>query len=135
MDNYSEEAKLRTESNGPAQDPFILTIRQRRLRLLTGVILAVIAILIIISYVSPFFHPIAPAITTDKIRRAFKVQALLIWCYYSFCFLMTFSLVIIAWLYTREVRYQMLMARRDIFRDMAKTAPGEIEPETLINDK
>ena len=134
MDELSKNQE-EIEDRDVTNDPFILTIRQRRLRMITGIILAIIAVMIIVSLISPFFHPAAPAIMTEKVRRAFKVQAMIIWFYYSICLLLSFSLVIIAWLYVREVRLQLLMARRDIFREMSRSAPESVDPTILIDDQ
>lgn len=114
-------------------NPFELNLRQRRLKVLTFVIIGVIAFLLIVSIFHPFFHPTPPAILTEKIRKALKVQALLIWLYYSTCLMLSFFLVIIAWLYTREVRDQLLAARKTIIRE--STSPIARTIDTSPSDE
>ena len=92
-------------------DPFAPNLRQQRLRVITYIIIGIIAVMLFVSVVHPFFHPTPPAVMTEKIRRAFKVQVLMIWLYYSTCLLLSFLLIIIAWLYTREVRFQLINER------------------------
>ncbi|MEP6755279.1 MAG: hypothetical protein ABJA67_07250 [Chthonomonadales bacterium] len=108
-------------------DPFAPNLRQRRLRVITYIVIGIIATMLCVSVVHPFFHPTPPAMMTEKIRRAFKVQALIIWLYYSTCLLLAFLLVIIAWLYTREVRFQLINERMKMLQ--ATTMGSGKKPE------
>jgi hypothetical protein len=112
-----------TSDNGSApasaRVPFRLTLRQRRLRTATAVILGVIALMIVFGNAHPFFHPHPPAALTPHLRRLFGVRMLLILSYWTVCLLFTVGLVVLAWLDVREIRLHMMMARRDIWRELA----------------
>ena len=110
--------------------PLPLTPRQRRLRYLTVIVLAVIATMFVVGMTHPFFnltpppaltdaaHPLAPAVLKTT-RNAFAVKLLMIGVYWAACILLTLFLPVFAWLYTREIRIQELIARRDIWRGVA----------------
>jgi len=98
---------------------FTLSMRQRRLRVLTLVILAFIVLMIVYGMTSPFFHLHPPALLSHHLRRAFALRAMFILGYWTVCILLACSLFFIAWLDIRELRLQTLMARRDMWRDIA----------------
>ncbi len=112
----------------PARFP--LTLRQRRLRYLTYIVGGVIAVMIVVGFTHPFFnmtpstaladpaHSLAPA-ALKSMRKAFAAKLLLTGVYWAVCILFTLLLPIFAWLYTREIQLQELMARRDIWRDVS----------------
>jgi hypothetical protein len=99
-----------------------LSPRQRRLRVITAIVFIVLGVMIFVGFSHPFFHPVVPPFASLAVRRAFAVRALFIMLYWSICFVLLFSLVIVAWLDYREIKLKMLMARRDIFRDIADRA-------------
>ena len=109
----------------PVDQAFQLTPRQRRLRMVTLVVLAFIFVMLAFAWFHPFFHPVRPPILTDRVRRALAAQGLLILGYYSIVFLLAMSLVVIAWLYVRDVRLQLLMAQRDIWKEMIERREAE----------
>ena len=99
-------------------DPLALTPRQRRLRVLTVVILAAVILMIIVGLTHPFFRPTRPPVLTDQVRRALQAKVLIVGFYWIFCALLATSLFILAWLDLREVRRKLLLARRDMWKDI-----------------
>jgi hypothetical protein len=99
--------------------PFGLTPRQRRLRVVTLILLGFIVVMIAFSQLHPFFHPVAPHIMTTRSRRALAAQYMLILGYYSVIFLLALSMLVLAWLYIRDIRVQLALARRDIWQKLA----------------
>jgi hypothetical protein len=97
---------------------FTLTPRQRRLRVWTLLILAVIAMMIIFAMVHPFFRLQPPLTVTPTIRKALAVKGLMILGYWTICLALTMSLILLAWLDLREIRRKILMAQRDIWKDI-----------------
>lgn len=111
-----------SESPSPSSSPperFELTLRQRRLRMLTTIILLVIFVMILIGATQPFFHFAPPPHMTPKVRKAMAVKAMIVLSYWTVCFILAACLPIIAWLDVREVRLKMAVARRDIWREVA----------------
>lgn len=115
-----------------------LTPRQIRLRYLTLIVVGVIILMIVAGVLHPFFRMTPPAALTDRvhplpapelrvIRRAFAAKLLVIGLYWAACMLLTLLLPIFAWLYTREIHLQELMARRDIWREVAGNKGSEPE--------
>ncbi len=102
----------------PAIDPLALTPRQRRLRVLTILILAAVIAMIFVGMTHPFFRPLRPAVMTPQLEKAIKVKILTIGFYWISCTLLTTSLFIFAWLDLREVRRKLLYARRDMWKDI-----------------
>ena len=107
-----------------------LTPRQIRLRYLTYIVLCVIAVMIVVGFTHPFFNLTPPSALTDHlhpqppdvlkpIRKAFAAKLMLIGGYWSVCVVLTLLLPVMAWLYTRDIQLQELMARRDIWRDIS----------------
>ena len=117
----------------PAPSPipasFGLTPRQRTLRRVTLMLLLIIAIMIGFGMMHPFFHLHPPHVMTPTVRKALAVRGLLILFYWTICLLLACSLVFVAWLDLREVRLRMLMARRDIWRNMAGRSRQDDPPE------
>ena len=102
----------------PSDRLFQLTLRQKRLRSITLLVIGVIFVMLAFAWFHPFFHPIGPVVLTERARRALAVQGLFILGYYAIVFLLALFLVVIAWLYARDVRVQLLMAQRDIWKEM-----------------
>ena len=111
----------------PVSVPLGLTPRQRTLRIVTLVLLLVIAAMIAFGMTHPFFHLPRPAYMTPTLRKALAVRGLMILVYWTACLLLTCGLFLVAWLDLREVRLKMLMVRRDIWREMAGR-PREDDP-------
>jgi hypothetical protein len=109
-----------TESQTPRRIArFPLSPRQRRLRIYSFVIIGFIAAMIIFAMMHPFFRPSHPPVLTEAVRRALVVKTLFIMGYWTICFLLLFSLLIIAWLYTREIMRQLMVERARIWREIA----------------
>ena len=104
----------------PASIPFALTQHQRRLRTITAVLLLFIVAMIVFGVTSPFFHIARPVIMTPVIRKRLAVRGLAIMAYWTVCILLALSLLLVAWLDLREVRRKLLVARRDIWKDIAE---------------
>lgn len=98
---------------------FPLTPRQRRLRLYSFMIIGCIAAMIIFAMMHPFFRPSNPPVLTETVRRALIVKTLFIMGYWTICFLLLMSLLVIAWLYTREIMRQLMVERARIWREIA----------------
>jgi hypothetical protein len=116
------------ENQRPARLP--PTPRQLRLRYMTWIVLGVIVLMIAVGMLHPFFHmkppaalvqrpPALPANELRAIKQAFAAKLLLIGLYWAACIVLTLLLPVFAWLYTREIHLQELMARRDIWREVA----------------
>ena len=105
-------------SSDARPDPLRLTPRQRRLRVLTLIILATVILMIAVGLIHPFFHPSRPTVMTPHIRRAIQAKILIVGFYWITCALLTTSLFLLAWLDLREVRRKLLLARRDMWKDI-----------------
>ena len=117
-------------SDASAKPRFELTARQRRLRVLTFVILGAIALMLAFSYGHPFFHPVRPPVLTDRMRKALAVQYMMILGYYTVVFIFAMSLLLIAWLYIRDIRVQLLIAQRDIWQEIKDRQAAERETKS-----
>ena len=106
------------ESSNPPADRFSLSPRQRRLRVITLLILVGVILMIVVGLTHPFFRPVRPAVLTPRIARALKVKILIIGLYWISCSLLTASLFLMAWLDLREVRRKLLRARREMWKDI-----------------
>ena len=106
------------ESEQPKPDILALTPRQRRLRVLTFVILAAVLIMLVVGLTHPFFRPTRPPVMTEQIKKAIQVKILMVGFYWISCALLTTTLFILAWLDLREVRKKLLLARRDMWKDI-----------------
>lgn len=107
-------------SEQPPGPAFELTPRQKRLRTLTLVILVAIVAMIVFASLHPFFHPVRPPVLTGRVRKALAVQGMFILAYLAVVFAMVLSLVIIAWLYAREIRVQFALAQRDLWKGIVE---------------
>ena len=112
-------------SEEPSSPALELTPRQKRLRTVTVVILFFILAMLAFSLYHPFFHPAKPHVLTDKVRKALAAQGMMILGYYTVVFALAISLLFIAWLYAREIRLQLLMAQRDIWKDIVERQAEE----------
>jgi cell division protein FtsL len=109
-----------TESRSPRRiSGFPLTPRQRRLRLYSFVIIGFIVAMIIFAMTHPFFRPSHLPVVTETARRALIVKTLFLMGYWTICFLLLLSLLVIAWLYTREIMRQLMVERARIWRELA----------------
>lgn len=97
---------------------FTLTPRQRRLRVVTLLILVTIAVMIIFAMTHPFFRIQPPPTVTPAIRKALAVKGLMILGYWTVCLALTMGLILVAWLDLREIRRKIVMAQRDIWKDI-----------------
>ena len=57
---------------------------------------------------------------TERLRKAFAVQGMFILGYASIVFSLAISLLVIVWLYVREIRLQLLIAQRDIWKNIVE---------------
>jgi hypothetical protein len=110
---------------------FDLTPRQKRLRTLTFAIMFFIGAMLVLAMTNPFFHPHRPPVLTETTRKALAAQGLLILGYYTICFILALTLLVIAWLYLRDVRVQLALAQRDMWRQIADSAAN---PEDLSEE-
>jgi polyferredoxin len=118
-----------SDSSVPTQK-FDLTPKQKRLRTLTFAIMLFIAAMLVFAVSHPFFHPHRPPHMPETVRKALAVQGILILGYYTLCFILALSLLVIAWLYLRDVRIQLALAQRDMWRQIADNAKNpEDSPE------
>ncbi len=138
---------------GPAGQGFDLrlTLRQRRLRVLTAVVLALIVGMVAFGARHPFFRSAGqPAVralarqavaarragapvarSAERARRAVAVRLAFIGAYWSVCFLLSGVLLVLAWLDVREVRRKLLAARMSMMRTGASNeaeAPASSAP-------
>ncbi len=70
----------------------------------------------------PFFHIVHPLVLTPRLRRAIAVKGVLILGYWTLCFMLTLSLLLVAWLDVREVRRSVLREQRDMWQEIAEQA-------------
>lgn len=117
-----------------------LTPRQRRLRVITALLLILIVGMVGTGILHPFFRSLAPPEALEKVRqermaeqqarqsgvppppmspqrRAVTVKLIFLYFYWTLCFLLALSLVVVAWLDLREVRRKLLTARRDLWKE------------------
>lgn len=97
---------------------FALTPRQRRLRVVTLLLLAAIAMMIIFAMTHPFFRIEPPPTITPTVRKALAVKGLMILGYWTVCLALTMGLILMAWLDLREIRRKIVMAQHDIWKDI-----------------
>jgi hypothetical protein len=127
---------------------FRLTPRQRRLRVVTAVILTVVVCMVGVGMKHPFFHRLAappvqqlareaytakrehrlPRPEAARASRVVKLKLLTIYLYWTAFFLLASSLFVIAWLDIREVERQLASARRDIWRQAGSPPPDAPRP-------
>jgi hypothetical protein len=124
---------------------FRLTLRQRRLRVLTGLVIVMIVGMVGFGTRHPFFRSAGspgvralareaviarregrePAPDAERARRAAAVRVAVIGAYWCGCFALSGVLLILAWLDVREIRRKLVEAQRVLARsDPAQdTAP------------
>ena len=112
------------QSNTPLDLP--LTLAQRRHRQITLVLLVVIMVMIVVGLRHPFFDLRIHATMTPLVRKALAAKGIVIMGYWTVCILLALGMILIAWLEFREIQRKLLMARRDVFRDLAgrSSKPG-----------
>jgi len=114
-----------------------LTPRQKRLRVATALLLGLIVVMVGMGIMHPFFRSVAAPDVIERVRREIQaermagsapkpysperraviVKLIVLYSYWTLCFLMALSLVVVAWLDLREVRRKLLMARRDMWKE------------------
>ena len=106
---------------------FHLTPRQRRHRMITVILLIVIGVMIAIGVTQPFFDLRIHGPLTPVVRKAVAAKGIMIMGYWTVCFLFAVGLLIVAWLEYREIQRKLLVARRDVWRELAGRSgkPGE----------
>lgn len=104
----------------PEPDVTALTPRQRRLRVWTFVILAAVAAMVVCGVTAPFFRMHHAPITSPLLRKAVATQAIMVLGYWTVCFLLTCTLMALAWLDLREVQKKLALARAMVLREMAR---------------
>ena len=123
------------ESEQPKPDILALTPRQRRLRVLTFVILAAVLIMLVVGLTHPFFRPTRPPVMTEQIKKAIQVKILMVGFYWISCALLTTTLFILAWLDLREVRKKLLLARRDMWKDILEQHQQRLSEKSKPTDE
>ena len=123
------------ESEQPKPDILALTPRQRRLRVLTFVILAAVHIMLEVGLTHPFFRPTRPPVMTEQIKKAIQVKILMVGFYWISCALLTTTLFILAWLDLREVRKKLLLARRDMWKDILEQHQQRLSEKSKPTDE
>lgn len=123
---------------------FRLTARQRRLRVLTAVVILMIGAMVATGVTHPFFRsagseevralarqavvarragrPAPPE--AERARRAAAVRVAFIGAYWSACFVLSGALLILAWLDVREIRRKLLEAQRALSREDTGKRPA-----------
>ncbi len=116
---------------------FRLTMRQRRLRVLTMFVILLIGAMVAVGVRHPFFRSAgSPGVRAlareavmarrsgrpatakaERARRAAAVRVAFIGAYWSLCFMLSGSLLILAWLDVREIRRGLMEAQRAVMRD------------------
>lgn len=126
-----------------APDPaFTLSLRQRRLRLLTAATLIIIVSMIFVGRTHPFFQRLAAPDVIERVRlereaahvaeqegqmplpvsrerRAITAKLIVYYLYWSVCLFLTFLLFLFAWFDYREIRKKTLLAQRDMWKEIA----------------
>ena len=119
---FAQKSNLHKDMDSPAQpstDILALSPKQRRLRAVTLVILTMVIMMVVAGATHPFFRPAGrPPVMTERIEQAIKVKILMIGFYWITCLLLTTTLFILAWLDLREVRRKLLLARRDMWKNI-----------------
>lgn len=127
-----------------------LTPRQRRLRVITAVLLVLIVGMVGTGILHPFFRSLASPEVLEKVRqeriaarqarqsglppsplsaqsRAVTVKLIFLYFYWTVCFLLALSLIIVAWLDLREVRRKLLAARRTLWKETVEEMRQRIQ--------
>ncbi|MBM3494872.1 MAG: hypothetical protein FJX72_11235 [Armatimonadetes bacterium] len=115
---------------------FRLTLRQRRLRVLTAFVVLLILGMVGFGVRHPFFRSAGepevralarqavvarrmgqtPSSEAERARRAAAVRIAFIGAYWSGCFLLSGALLVLAWLDAREIRRKLVDAQRTLAR-------------------
>ncbi len=107
---------------------FQIPPRQKRLRVLMGVLLLASIVMIILGLTLPIFR-IPPVDTIPmEMRHAYLRRVLLILSWWAICMIITFSIFFLAWFDLKSVQIRMRMAQRDFWRKVAsenKESPDE----------
>src|SRR5438067_4276557 len=104
-----------------------LTQAQRRHRVVTIVLLVIIVVMIVVGLTQPFFDLRIHGPMTPIVRKAVAAKGIMIMGYWTVCFLLALSLLLVAWLEFREIQRNLLLARRDVLREIAGRSgkPGQ----------
>lgn len=113
------------QSSTPLELP--LTQAQRRHRLVTLFLLVVIVVMIVIGLKHPFFDLRIHGPMTPAVRKALAAKGVMIMGYWTVCFLLALGMVVVAWLEFREIQRNLILARRDVWREIAARSgkPGQ----------
>ena len=113
------------EASEPSAILTQLTPSQRRRRAWTFILLATIAAMILVGQFHPFFKFARPEHLTRAAQKALAVKGIMVMGYWTVCFLFAIALLLLGWMEIREVQRKALIARRDVWRDIAdKTRDG-----------
>lgn len=112
------------ETSEPSAILTQLTPSQRRRRVWTFVFLATICAMILIGRFHPFFKFARPEHLTRAAQKALAVKGMMVMGYWTVCFLLAITLLLLAWMEIREVQRKALIARRDVWRDIADKTRG-----------
>jgi hypothetical protein len=100
-----------------------MTPRRRRIRQAVLGLLIIILAMIVLGLLHPFFDVRRHGpLLTDVARKAHAVKAMMIMFYWAGCMSLAVAMAFLAYLELREVRLQLLMAQRDIWKDAAERA-------------
>ncbi|HSV75240.1 MAG TPA: hypothetical protein VLH79_15905 [Chthonomonadales bacterium] len=112
-------------THGPRRPPTLtaLTPRQRRLRIITIAVLAVVTVLVAVGLLHPFFDLQAPAEVTPEVRRALAVRGIVILFYWTVCMLLGLSLAVLAWLDIREIQRRLRDHRLALLKSLTERTP------------
>ncbi len=112
------------ETSEPSAILTQLTPSQRRRRVWTFVLIAFIALMIAVGRIHPFFKLVRPEHMTRAAQKALAVKGIMVMGYWTVCFLLAVGLLLLAWMEFREVQRKALIARRDVWRDLADRTRG-----------
>jgi hypothetical protein len=128
-------------------------MRQRRLRVLTALVLALIVVMVTFGLSHPFFRSVGGAgvralarqavvarrvgtpvaRSAERARRAVAVRLAFIGAYWSVCFMLSGVLLVLAWLDVREIRRKLLAARLSMVRPGASSEATGASPSNTPN--
>lgn len=101
----------------------VMTPRRRRIRQAILGLLIIILVMIVLGVTNPFFDVRRHGLLiTEAARKAHAVKAMLVMMYWGACMFLAVGMAFLAYLELREVRLQLLMAQRDIWKDAAERA-------------
>jgi hypothetical protein len=128
--------------------PFGMSQRQRRLRTAGAILLLLVAGMALFGARNPYFRSVAsPQVTAlareaivarragaaaspraEAARRVVQTKLITIYGYWVGCFLLTTAVVAIALLDVREIRNELLLARKAIWQRIDEEARSKKEP-------